>query len=328
MASYPADGQGTNAEPDADVDCNQPTPDCPVPTNLSIELRFDRFLLPMAGVGAGFALYTGSPGNSVGLRAEYDLIERVVVLRPTRALQPNALYTAELQLQPDPKVGFWAFDRAPLEPGPVPLRFSFTTGKGPSAKSLPAPAVHDTCDTLAEGPLATCAGCHSTTPADEGGAKQFPPMGLDLSTTSGLYYTALGRVAHQTETADSIALMGVETPVRFGVQMNIVDPGNPATSYLMYKLLQKPDNFQRLDPKAACPIAYHSPVAEGGCAAPEPEEIARVREWFVHGDPMPKDGRSAEGRVLPASTDYENLRRIAAWINAGAECPLPPQTPP
>ncbi|MEO6598999.1 MAG: hypothetical protein ABIQ16_03940 [Polyangiaceae bacterium] len=333
LASYPADGQGTNAELNADVDCTTPTPDCPVPTDAAIELRFDRFLLPArfdsylltkSKIAPGLLLYSGSRDNAVALRTEYDLVERVVVLRPARRLEPNALYTAEIQIGSDSNQGFYAFDRAPLEAFDVPLRFSFSTGSGPSANSAERLPSTDNCETMTtQGPLSSCAGCHVSTPAVEGGAQQFPPMGLDLSSTRGLYYTAVARVAHQTETGSAIARAGVQSPARFGVQMNIVDPGNPATSYLMYKLLQKADNFRLSDAEAACPITYHSPVLEGGCTPPDPDELTRVREWFVHGDPMPKDGRSADGTVTPAATDYANLRRIAGWITAGATCPEP-----
>jgi hypothetical protein len=103
--------------------------------------------------------------------------------------------------------------------------------------------------------------------------------------------------------------------------MNVVDPGNPATSYLMYKLLQKPENFRILDTNGACPLRYHSPVAGGGCSPPEAAEIVRLREWFVHGDPMPKDARAADGTPIPAATDYESMRRLSVWITAGASCP-------
>ncbi|MET0793107.1 MAG: Ig-like domain-containing protein [Polyangiaceae bacterium] len=296
-----------------------------MPTNAAIELRFDRFLLPSSGLDAGLALYAGNPpANRVGLDTEYDLIERVVVLRPTRALQPNTLYVAEIPISSNPKRGFWALDGAPLAAGAVPFRFSFSTGSGPSSQQpTAAPPSPDTCDTLTQGALSTCAGCHASTPADASGAAQFPPMGLDLSSSRGLYYTAIGRVAHQTETANSIANTGLRTPARFGVQMNIVDPGNPATSYLMYKLLQKPENFRLGSDEAACPTAYHSPVAEGSCTPPSADEVAQLREWFVHGDPMPKNGRSADGSVLSASTDHANLVRIARWIASGAVCAEP-----
>ena len=325
VASYPADGQGTNADPAADVNYNTPTPDCPVPTDVAIELRFDRFLLPGGALTQGIYLYSGNPpANGVALSVAYDLIERVLVLHPARDLHPNTLYTVEIPPSTKLSQGVWAFDHAPLEAGAVPLRFSFSTGSGPSvhpAEVVPAP---DTCDTIAQGALSTCAGCHVTTPADGSTPKLSPPMGLDLSSARGLYYTAVSHVAHQTETADSIASVGVQTPVRFGEQMNIVDPGNPATSYLLYKLLQKPENFRLGPDEATCTIPYHSPVAEGGCTPPDPAEINRLREWFVHGEPMPKDGQSTTGAVLPAATNHTTLLRLARWIASGALCAPPP----
>ena len=72
--------------------CDAPTPDCAVPTNAAIELRFDRFLLPGSGLNAGLSVYSGNPpANGVPLIPEYDLIERVMVYRPARPLQPNTL---------------------------------------------------------------------------------------------------------------------------------------------------------------------------------------------------------------------------------------------
>ena len=326
LASYPADGQGTAAAPDADVACDSPTPDCPVPTNLVIELRFDRFLLPGGGLGSGVALYSGNPpANGIGLRAEYDLLERVVLLRPTRLLQPHTLYTAEVVPGANPGQGFWAFDRAPIEEGRVPLTFSFTTGSGPVATPAPLSTVPDTCETMTQGPFGTCASCHATAPKDA----TFPPMGLDLSSSRGLYYTAIGQVAHESETGDSVAFEGLKTPSRFGVQMNLIDPGSPATSYLIYKLLQNPQNFGLEPGEAGCVTGYHAQVAEGGCSPPDADEIVRMREWFLRGDPMPKDRRAPDGTVTPASTTRSNLARIAAWISAGATCaePAAPDSP-
>ncbi len=275
IASYPADGQGTNAPFGADVLCDTPTPDCAVPTNVAIELRFDRFLLPGA-VDAGLSLYTGNPpANGVALRAEYDMVERVVVYRPTRQLQPNTLYTVELIPSTNTARGFWAFDRAPLAEGPVPLRFSFSTGSGPRTEpTLPAPPL-DTCETMTNGPLSSCANCHATKPdAHTTPPSNAPPMGLDLSSPRGLYYTAVRHVAHESETGNSATDEGLQSPERFGVQMNIVDPGSPATSYLMYKLLQKPENFAAVGEPPGCVTGYHPPVSDLDCQPP-PRSRAR-----------------------------------------------------
>jgi len=325
VASYPSDGQGTLASLDAD--CDEPTPDCPVPTNTRIELRFDRFLLPTGGFLGGVGLYTGNPpANGVGLAAAYDLLERVVVLRLGRTLEPHTLYTVQLVEPTDPRFGFWAFDRAPLAEGPVPLRFSFMTGKGPRPESAaPSGALADTCATMTEGPLSTCRACHRSAPASEAGPAVFPPMGLDLSSTGGLLDTAIRHVAHQTETGSTLVGPGLETPARFGVRMNLIDPASPATSYLMYKLLQKPENYRVAAGEPPCETGYHAPVDVGGCSAPDPEEVARLREWFVRGEPMPQDARAPDGSLSPASTTRAELLRIAAWISQGAACS--PSTP-
>ena len=146
-------------------------------------------------------------------------------------------------------------------------------------------------------------------------------MGLDLSSPRGLFYTAVGHVAHESETGGTATNTALRTPARFGVQMNIVDPGNPATSYLMYKLLQKPENFRLVAP---CVTRYHAPVSDAGCSAPNADEVARLREWFVLGDPMPKNGRTAAtGEAVPAATTHADLVRIAAWIAGGATCADP-----
>jgi len=325
VASYPTDGQGTNAALDADVACDVPTPECPVPTDVVLQLRFDRFLLPGSGLAAGLRLFTGDrKTNGVSLRTEYDVIERVLVFRPSRPLEPHTLYTAEVVPSVGVSAGLRAFDRAPLATGPVPLRFSFSTGGGPSAPVATVAAVPETCASISRGPLSRCAGCHSTRPGDETEPpSKYPPMGLDLAGPSGFFYTAIGHVAHQTETGNSAVGPGLESPARFGVQMNLVDPGSPATSYLLYKLLQKPENFQLDENGPGCLSSYHPPVVDGACTPPDAAEIGRMREWFVRGDPMPKDKPALGGSLTPTSIGYAGLVRVAAWIASGASCALP-----
>jgi Bacterial Ig-like domain len=316
LATYPADGQGTNTALDAGVGCDSPTPDCAVPTNVAIELRFDRFLLPGAGIGLGLSLFTGNPAaNAVSLSAHYDLIERVVTFQTAAPLQPNTLYTAQVLRSTDPNRGFWAFDRAPVEEGPVPLTFSFTTGDGPRP-TIAAQPTTDTCTTLTSGaapngPLNACSFCHQDPKV---AANAYPPMGLSLSDW-GLFYTGIGHVAHETQTGNSALAPGLQSAPRFGVQMSIVLPGSPENSYLMYKLLRRPENYELAEGEP-CGSALHSPVSDASCSVPDPgdAELARLREWFVLGDPMPKDEGSA---VQFARAD---LARVANWISAGAAC--------
>lgn len=319
------DGQGLHAPSDPEANCNGPTEDCPVPPNVAIELRFDRFLLPY-GLEWGLSLYSGNPpANGIGLRVEYDMIERVVIYRPTRLLQPNTLYTAELISYPQPGQGFWAVDGAPLREAAVPLRFSFKTSKGPPEPPPDPSPEPETCQAMLQGPLASCAGCHVTQANEQSSAPaSSPPMGLDLASARGLNYTAIRQIAHQTETGNSAIGPALQSSPRFGVQMNIVDPGSPATSYLMYKLLRKPQNFGAAGAHGSCLTGYHAPVSDLDCQPPPESELTQLREWWVLGDPMPKDPSTTTGETIPAATTREDLVRIARWIKSGAACPDAP----
>ncbi len=321
VATYPADGQGTATGTDAGVACDSPTPDCAVPTDAPIELRFDRFLLPNAGLVSGVTLYTGDPkANAIGISAQYDLIERVVILQHDAPLHPNTLYTVEVQSPQPAGRGFLAFDGAPLESGPVPLRFSFTTGSGPAAPVAQVPAQNDDCQTIAAGPLSACIGCHKNPPAQPPTnvadyVNAYPPMGLSL-TDWGLRYTAIGHVAHEAETGNTALGTGTQSSPRFGAEMALIQPGSPENSYLLYKLLRKPENYA-LDPGEACPVAFHPPVLDGGCVPPDSAELDRLGEWFVLGDPMPLDVGA------PASLSRDQLERVATWTQSGATCSGP-----
>ncbi len=321
IATYPADGQGTATGTDAGVACDSPTPDCAVPTDTPIELRFDRFLLPIPGMASQVTLYTGDPkANALGIAARYDLLERVVIVEHTARLHPNTLYTVEIALGSDPNQGFWAFDHAPLAEGPVPLRFSFTTGSGPAAPTAAPPASTDDCAAIAQGPLNVCAGCHKNPPASAplnaaDYVAAYPPMGLSL-TDWGLRYTAIGHIAHEAATGNSALGTGAQSGPRFGADMALIQPSAPEKSYLMYKLLRKPDNYA-LDPGEACPDTFHAPVSDGACVPPDAAELDRLREWFVLGDPMPLD------QGLPVSLTRDQLERVATWIRAGAACADP-----
>jgi len=311
VASYPADGQGLQAA-DGSPSCATPTPDCAVPVNAPIELRFDRFLLPTSGIPLGLRLYSGDPKtNGVGLSGSYDVLERVAVFRHVAPLQPNALYTAEVLPAQDSNQGFWAFDGAPLEvAGSVPFRFSFKTGSDAEVVVPPLPSV-DTCVTIAPA-FASCSGMCHTRPA--------PPMGLDLSDQYGFYYSAVARSAHEAQTGND-ALTTLSSAARFGVEMPIIDPNSPATSYLIYKLLAKADNFV-LAPDETCNSGFHAPVSDGACQSPSADEQVRLREWFVRGEAMPKNPPNG---VASAHVDHATLQRITSWIAAGAAC-NPPAT--
>jgi hypothetical protein len=138
-------------------------------------------------------------------------------------------------------------------------------------------------------------------------------MGLSLDSAEGLLETAISEVAHQTERGAESGVV-LRDPERFGIQMPVLDPGQPGNSYLLYKLLRNPASH-RAGPASAgiCETLYDVPLA-ADCLEPPSDELARLREWFVLGSPMPLPG--AGGR--PVSRDA--LRELARFVAAGADC--------
>jgi hypothetical protein len=325
VATYPEDRAG--------IDCPSSEPTCGVPIDAPLELRFDRFLLPTTAVRQSIVYYTGRSRNAVvldpslpELTPTYDPIERVVRFTlPERAtLVPNTLYTVEFPVAGVPAApprdvpvlawGFRAFDGAPLDEQGI-RRISFRTGEHRRAATAVAPP---TCDDVlsifhCEGRGCIpgevgCATCH----LDDGHA----PHGLVLTGGETLRQTAIGRVAHQTETGSTTGVP-LEAAERFGSGMPVIDPLRPENSYLLYKLLIGASAYDsRTGDTSRCSdysVALPSEPTGDRCPAPPAEELARLRSWFVIGEPMPPE----------RSTDFlrrEDLRVIAEFIRAGARC--------
>jgi hypothetical protein len=310
LSTYPVDGQGTECTA-------QSPPDCGVPINTTIELRFNRYLDPGTAVRQAISLYTGNPDQNrvFELEPEYDVIERVLVyrFRGSFRLEPRTLYRVELIEPTDESAdGLRAFDQAPLEPGPVPLAFSFLTGDHEAPEA--APSSVPTCNQILtkmyrDNAGCSIEGCHNATESR---------MGLDLISQNGLLATAIDRVAHQTDlgpTADVV----LQNPSRFGVNMARIRRAAPESSYLLYKLLVNPRNFASSPGEEESVHAVALP--DGAGIAPDAQETERLREWFVRGEPMPiARTDDPEGQIAKGFARSE-LRELATWIRAGAPCP-------
>lgn len=295
VATYPAAGSGLECGVDSPADCG-------VPRDASLELRFDRYLDPSTAIRQAVQVYTGDPELSVFFQPEYDVVERVLVFKllPGARLAPGARYTVEIVRAAAPDdYGLRAFDGAPVGEGDAPLVFDFRTRRLDLPERV-EPSEPATCaDALAAFQTGGCAAvtCHGS---------PTPPMGLNLSSREGLLTTAINRVAHQAETG-SKAGAPLEDPPRVGTQMPIIDPGRPANSYLLYKLVRKDRNFDAT--QLGC-STVHRVAQAGTCPKPSQGESARLREWFVRGEPMPL---SAERQIDP--------RPLQSWIRSGAACP-------
>ena len=319
---YPQDGEG--------VPCGVAGPDdCGVATNATLTLRFDRFLNPASVNRQAIRVFTGDPGESpaVPFDVAYDPVERVVQFRMPSGygFQPRALYQIELVVaEAEGDYGIRAFDGAPLGGGDVPLHTSFLTSRVTEAlveDSAPSCA-EIVSEVLTHPRLGNCASseCHRSV----GNALGAAPEALWLDGRANLENTAINHVAHETELGDAAGVPLKHSP-RFGVQMPIIDPKNPGNSYLLYKLLRKPANFEACPPDVTSTVCAapadkffsgysRLPLPEGVSLEPSPEESERLREWFVRGEPMPYPRGQAR------SVSLQGLRAISAFIAAGADC--------
>lgn len=323
---YPPNGCGVGA-----------SVDCTVPTNVTLAFRFDRFLNPATVSRQAIRLYSGDPSVAPApppFEVTYDPIERVVEYRMPSgyALQPATLYELELIVADSPESsGMRAFDGAPLAEGDIPLRGVFVTGdEQVTTPDDPAPPSCDEIVGNADAVFKTCTGsaCHQ-----KGGnvvgerAVGDAPHSLWLDTPSHFSLSAVNRIARETETGDQSGGVAAERAPRFGVRMALVDPRNPGGSYLMYKLLRHPGNFEPCPSGASSPScamaadpgeSVHAllPLPAGESITPPVEELERLREWFVRGDPMPRP--RADGR--PLSVHLQGLRAVSRFIASGADC--------
>ena len=301
-------------------------------TNATLSLRFDRFLSPGSANRQALRVYTGDPSTSgsIPFDVSYDPVERVVQYRmpPGYSLEPNVLYQLELAVPVSASdSGFRAFDGAPLAEGDVPLRGSFFTGTGPVEQpTTRAPGCADIVEQVFTAAPASCASsnCHFSMSA------QGAPHGLWLDGRANFRATAINRVARQTELGDRSGGPPLERPLRFGVHMPLVQPGNPGNSYLLYKLLRGEQSYEPCladpdapsasstfcqEPAEACISEYLDiPLKDGECLAPSDAERERLREWFVRGEPMPI------ARPVGRSLGLQQLRAVSRFIATGANC--------
>lgn len=263
--------------------------------------------MPSSAVRQSILIYTGTPSNAAPAGGElsprYDVLTRAVRYDFPAGfrLHPKTLYTVELPIASNEgELGFRAFDGAPFA-GTEPLRFAFFTGRGPAAQPPPS-REPPSCDEVAR-VFDGCASCHGAL-----GAEPAPPMGLSLVAWEGIETTALSRVAHQTEIGETTGVTN-EAPVRFGVNMPIIDPERPDNSYLLYKLLLRPEAYE------PSPDAPEDCAAADSCAPPDAAELERLRAWFLRGSGMP-DVPPGESFVRHAEATL-----LERYIVMGARCP-------
>jgi hypothetical protein len=298
--------------------------------NDSIQIAFDRLLLPATIVRQSFVL-VDSFGNPVtSPLVTYDPVTRVVTLSNPNAngepwLVPGQPYKVVLPVPKgnDDQSGLRAIDRATLDPAAL-HQIGFQVA--PARTDLPAdPPMHFCRDVM---PIfsgrCTSAGCHITPEPSSADARfpdgvSGPPMGLVLESSIGVLHTAIGRASAEANTG-ALAGSGRAPGGIFGVDMPIVAPGNPGNSWLMYKLLLAvPQETSDLG-VATCNNGALSPVAPLGPSTSflplTADERTRLAD-HMRGNSMPyptKPGAPENAQNLT----FQELERVRSWITQGA----------
>jgi hypothetical protein len=304
-----------------------------IPANGSVQISFDRVLDP-ASVNRQAAIVLEASGRPVtNPIVSFDPVTRVLSLSGPNQLgtqwlipgQPYILFLSHPD-DPDSVGGVRAIDGTPLERGSKrQLSFFASANETSDAARGFDPNVEFCRDVL---PLfrSRCAsnGCHQA-PDPSVPVRSTPPASsLLLETPSGVANTALHRAAQGANTGPRAGVGNAPGRV-FGVDMPIIEPGNPGASWLMYKLLiapppranevHPPSLQARCDDSAGpAPIAVRTPLAP--FAALADEERARLSD-AVLGLPMPYPPQpGADDRSQ--NLTFEEIERIRIWIAQGA----------
>lgn len=298
-----------------------------VPLEQSLRIRVSRILRPTSVIRQSIRVTPGVlpedggdlPAGVVFFEPRWDPYDRVVTfeMQPGYRWIPSTLYSATLLVPEDDTAiaGLRAFDGVALA---EPLSFAFMPGESVSDPAHDVDDVWPTvtyCDGAPQAALPAArevlsgacggSGCHQRT------ATSAPAMGLDLASIAGLRATAIRVAARQTMTS-AVPGPPVQNPTIFGDGMALIDPGNPGGSYLVFKLIVNAASYANA-PESDANLAPWIGHLQQDTAVPS-EEIARLRNAFVRGEPMP-----SAGRLQPQA-----VRSIIAWIASGAdlvECP-------
>jgi len=306
-----------------------------VPSDGVIQLAFDRYLLPSTVTRQSYVILdnTNRPLESLALKTVYDPVARTVTILgsdgPGRPwLTPDQVYKLVLPIPKDPKSdlgGFRAIDRTPLHAN---QKLEIVFRAGPPTHQTQIEPVVDFCADVFPLFFMKCSSptCHG--PSDSAASS------LVLGSSEGVRLTARGRVAQGSNTAGR-ANTPETTPSLFGANMEIIKPGDPGSSWLVYKLElarerpasagPKPE-LQCTPPPGAPSIPAPAPAfATLAPAQTSPDDIERaILSDHVLGPEMPypytpETYSSARSAYYYTPLTFQERERIRIWIARGAE---------
>ncbi len=296
IVSYqPQSGEG--------LDCDPSERGCGFASNRELSFVLDRWLLPSSAARQSIRVSVLGTNGLVFWEPDYDVVTRTVTYRPRSGWDAGYLYDLQLYepTQSEAGWGFRSYDNQLLDPSGLPEHILFLVG--PPLEQAVVTATHTTCrDALMALASAGCSAknCHGT---PVGGAtasgSELPCAGFALDSAEGLS-AAIGRVARST---DRGAMSGVATrlPERFGVNMALVEAGEPSLSLVVYRMLLGRDAYRNRDGVFAV-------------RPPPVEELQRAASWFgvMGAMPPPEVGWPFDASPI------EIVSTIQRWIGDGA----------
>jgi hypothetical protein len=288
----------------------------PLPANGRIELAFDRYLLPASITRQSFPLH------DLQLRVytpnvAYDPVARIVTITPMQPLLADQTY--ELVIDPN---GLRSIDGATIDPQFATIAFPVT-----ASATEPASPTVDFCKDIS--PIFTnkcsVSSCHGP-PGAANDPASGAAAGLRLDSIEGIAATAIGRVAQGSNTGPRASPQPAGRV--FGVDMPIIDPGtgaaggDPANSWLMYKLLlavpasSSSTNATSCDGGAVVPTdvsTAHQGVPPGfSDAAHDPART--ILSDYVIGREMPFPPTPGTPDQNTQTLTVDELERVSRWI--------------
>jgi len=252
------------------------------------------------------------PFANTNLLTLYDPVARIVTIVGPNGfgapwLTPDQNYYLVLTTPTDPKSdlgGFRAIDRAPLSVGQEHI-FRATAATG--AKTF-EPAVDFCGDVL---PIFTLK-CNNFT-CHGAGEPAKNAAGLGLTSASAVQGTAVNQVAHGANTGGRAFSPAEPIPgLPFGVDMAIIKPNDPGSSWLVYKMeLAAPSNATATAFSCGAPSAPDIvPFVPVG-----PADRDRLSDYVLgNAMPFPSDNTSYAYQPLT----FQEREKIRLWITQGA----------
>jgi hypothetical protein len=280
------------------MDCDWGSVRCGVPLNRPLSFQFDRWLLPSTATRQSIQLSVAEATSAEFMQPTYELLTRTVTYSDAAGLEQGLVYVlalADSETQTS-GWGFASYDARSLDRKTVPDSIVFRTAEADPVYD-PTPSPPRLCrDALAAFSKAGCTAAHCHRTSDT----ELPCANLRLDQKSGLT-TAIRRVAIATDRAGNSGTMS-ELPARFGMNMPVIEPGEPAMSFLLYRMLFGRD-------------AYRNASGQFEVAPPSTKELSFATTWFGATGPMPPPSVGFPKDVSPV----ELTRVIETWIRDGAD---------